>query len=164
MEVNPENKPVQQKLPVFLKVVVIIGYIVLGLAMFGTVGGLSGPMPNDDIQTLKETYVTMFDGFPEETKGMAIDLANLLEVNEQNYVQTKTIPFFAFLIAYIGNLMIRRRKIMGMHLVIASIVGAIVSAGLVFYKEPMGILYIFSNHLLVLVYLVMVIFARKHLE
>lgn len=164
MEISPENQPVQQKFPVFLKVVVIIGYIVLGLAMFGTVSGLSGEMPNDDVQTLKETYVQMFENFPDDAKGMAIDIANLLEVNERNYVQTKTIPFFAFLIAYIGNLMIRRRKMMGMHLVIASIAGALISAGLVFYKEPFGLLYVFSNHLLVLVYLILVIFARKHLE
>lgn len=164
MEINQEQQPVQEKYPVFLKVVVIVGYIVLGLAMFGTVGGLMGQMPSDEIQALKESYVKLFENFPQETKSMAIDIANLLEVSELNYIKTKTIPFFAFLVAYVGNLLIRRRKTVGMHLVFASIIGAIVSSTSVFYNEPFGIIYIISNHLLVLVYGVLVFFTRKHLS
>ena len=91
-------------------------------------------------------------------------MLQLIELLERNYVYSKVIPFFAMLVVWVGNILIRRRKIIGMHLIIAGIIASAVSTYMAVREMDLAIMYTISSFLLLLVYAFLVFMNRKHLS
>ena len=154
---------VKDKLPTFLKIVTIVGFVLVGLNLLSSSSFISGPLSAEEIDSQQIQIMQMFNSFPKEMKEAVKPMLSLVEVLERNYVYSKVVPFFAMLIVWVGNILLRRRKLIGMHLVIAGIIATAVSTYMAVSELDIAILYTFSNFFFLFVYAGLVIANRKHL-
>jgi hypothetical protein len=154
----------KEKLPTFLKIVSIVGFVLIGLNLMSSASFFNGPLSPSEIEETQLRMMEIFSSFPEEFKESLKPILNVMELLERNYVYSKVIPFFAMLIVWIGNILIRRRKLIGMHLIISGIIAACVSTYMAVRESDMALMYAISNFLLFFVYAALVVVNRKHLS
>jgi hypothetical protein len=154
----------KEKLPAFLKIVSIVGFVLIGLNLMSSASFFKGPLTVSEIEQNQLKFMEMFNVFPQKFKELLKPILNVMELLERNYVYSKVIPFFAMLIVWIGNLLIRRRKLIGMHLIISGIIAACVSTYMAVRESDMALIYAIFNFLLFFVYAALVVVNRKYLS
>jgi hypothetical protein len=154
----------REKLPTFLKIVSIVGFVLIGLNLMSSASFINGPLSSSEIEESQLQMMEMFSSFPQEIKDSVKPIFNIMELLERNYVYSKVIPFFAMLVVWIGNILIRRRKLIGMHLIISGIIASAVSTYMALSESDMAFIYTLSNFLLFFVYTVLVVVNRRHLS
>lgn len=163
MELGQENK-VEQKFPVFLKIVTIIGFVACGLIIFNNFSALFGPLSEDQL----DAQIMAMKQMANQTSGVLKEFVRgqieVMRMMEDKYIFAKLIPLICAIVTLIGNFLLRKQKLVGMHLIIASVLGGFISMTVALFDSDFGIITSISSYLVMFAYTIMVIINRKHLS